>query len=81
MLAGAQGHDFQVLAEPMSQDREREHMMAAGANVSRANGLHCKASQGDKVCAMFMHHLNSEDKAYLHWGKVLAVEGSECTIK
>ena len=43
--------------------------------------MHCKASKGDKVCAVFTHHLRSGDKGYLHWGKVLAVEGSECTIK
>ena len=36
---------------------------------------------GDKVCALFTHHLRTGDKGYLHWGKVLAVEGSECTIK
>ena len=43
--------------------------------------LHRKASKGDKVCAVFTHHLRTGDKGYLHWGKVLAVEGSECTIK
>ena len=43
--------------------------------------LHHKASKGDKVCAVFTHHLRTGDKGYLHWGKVLAVEGSECTIK
>ena len=42
--------------------------------------LHRKASKGDKVCAVFTHHLRSGDKGYLHWGKVLAVEGCECTI-
>ena len=30
---------------------------------------------------MFTHHLRTGDKGYLHWGKVLAVEGSECTVK
>ena len=43
--------------------------------------LHRKASKGDKVCAVFTHHLRTGDKGFLHWGKVLAVEGSECTIK
>ena len=43
--------------------------------------LHRKASKGDKVCAVFTHHLRTGDKGYLHLGKVLAVEGSECTIK
>ena len=43
--------------------------------------LHRKASKGDRVCAVFTHHLRTGDKGYLHWGKVLAVEGSECTIK
>ena len=43
--------------------------------------LHHKASKGDKVCAVFTHHLRTGDKGYLHWSKVLAVEGSECTIK
>ena len=37
--------------------------------------LHCKASKGDKVCAVFTHHLRSGDKGSLHWGKVFAVEG------
>ena len=43
--------------------------------------LHRKASKGDKVSAVFTHHLRSGDKGYLHWVKVLAVEGSECRIK
>ena len=43
--------------------------------------LHRKASKGDKVCAVFTHHLRTGDKGHLHWGKVLALEGSECTIK
>jgi hypothetical protein len=30
---------------------------------------------------VFTHHLRTGDKGFLHWGKVLAVEGSECTIK
>ena len=43
--------------------------------------LHRKASKGNKVCAVFTHHLRTRDKGYVHWGKVLAVEGYECTIK
>ena len=37
--------------------------------------------KGNKVCALFTHHLHSGDKDYLHWGRVLVVKGSECTIK
>ena len=33
------------------------------------------------MCALFPHHLCTRDKGYLHWGEVLAVEGSECTVK
>ena len=33
------------------------------------------------MCAVFAHHLRSGDKGYLHWGGLLAVKGSECTIK
>ena len=33
------------------------------------------------MCAVFTHHLRSGDKGHLHWGKVLVVEGSGCTIK
>ena len=43
--------------------------------------MHCKASKGNKVSAVFTHHLQSGDKGYLHWSKVLAVEGFECAIK
>ena len=43
--------------------------------------LHRRASKGDKVCAVFTYHLQSGDKGYVHWGKVLTVEGSECTTK
>ena len=43
--------------------------------------LHRKASKGDKVCAVFTDHLRTRDKGRLHWGKVLTVEGSECTSK
>ena len=43
--------------------------------------MHCKASKGDKVCAVFTHHLRSGDKGYLHRGQVLVPEGSKCTIK
>ena len=32
-------------------------------------------------CAVSTHHLRTRDKGYLHWSKVLAVEGSECMIK
>ena len=32
--------------------------------------LHRKALKGDKVCAVFTHHLRTGDKGYLHWGKV-----------
>ena len=37
-----------------------------------AKDLHHKASKGDKVCAVFTHHLRTGDKGYLHWGKVFA---------
>ena len=43
--------------------------------------LHCTASEGNKVFAVFTHHLRSRDKGYFHWGKVLVVKGCECTIK
>ena len=43
--------------------------------------MHCKGSKGNKVCVVLTHQLRSRDKGYLHWGKVVAVEGSECTIK
>ena len=47
---------------------------------SVAKDLHRKASKGDKLCAVFTHHLHIKDRGYLHWGKVLVVEGSECTM-
>ena len=36
---------------------------------------------GSKVCAVYKHQLPSGDKGYLHWGRVVAVRGSERTVK
>ena len=32
------------------------------------------------MCDVFTHHLCSWDKGSLHWGKVLVVKGSKCTV-
>ena len=42
---------------------------------------HSYTSKAYNVCAVFTHHSRSSDKGCLQWGRVLAVNAPECTVK
>ena len=51
--------------------------VAQHGNPGNAQGM----SKDNKVYIVFKQHLRSQDRGYWHFGTLLVVEGSKCTIK